>query len=191
MKKLHPWRTLERTLIFDHSPWMRVFVDDVELPDGRVIHGYLHLDAPGFVMIVPVDLKGRIGFVRSYKRGVDDIDIQPPAGMIDEGEDPALTAKRELLEELGCKAAEWRSLGAFTIGGNFGGGKAHFFLALGCDQVAAPNSADLEEQEVGWLTQEDAHLRWKEGTFLQLASAAALGLAFAHLRETNCGQVPS
>lgn len=185
MKKLQSWRTLKRTLLFDHSPWMKVLIDDVELPDGRVIHGYLHLDAPGFAMIVPIDLQGRMGFVRSYKRGVDGIDMQPPAGMIDQDEAPALTAERELMEELGCRASEWHSLGAFTIGGNFGGGKAHIFLAMGCDQIASPNPSDLEEQEILWLPQEEAYRRWKEGAFLQLATAAALGLAFAHLEATR------
>jgi ADP-ribose pyrophosphatase len=160
---------------------MRILIDDVELPDGRVIKGYLHLDAPGFAMIVPIDRQGKMGFVRSYKRGVDGIDTQPPAGMIDAGEDPAETAKRELLEELGCEASNWRALGAYTIGGNVGGGQAHIFLATECIQIAEPCSDDLEEQEISWISREEAFARWKQGEFKQLATAAALGLAFAHM----------
>jgi ADP-ribose pyrophosphatase len=182
MADFRAWRTLKRTLVLDHSPWMRVLIDDIELPDGRVIEGYLHLDAPGFAMIVPIDRQARMGFVRSYKRGVGGIDTQPPAGMVDDGEDPAETAKRELLEELGCEASEWHALGAYTIGGNFGGGQAHIFIAEGCDQVAEPYPQDLEDQEIIWLPQDQAYARWNRGEFKQLATAAALGLAFAHLK---------
>ncbi|MEE8121440.1 MAG: hypothetical protein V3T55_07920, partial [Anaerolineales bacterium] len=71
MPDLTPWETLKRTLTLDRSPWMKVFEDDVRLPDGRIIEGYLHLETPGYVMIVPVRSDAQIGLVRSYKRGVD------------------------------------------------------------------------------------------------------------------------
>lgn len=184
MSELKPWKTLKRETLLEKMPWMRIYSDDVELPDGRVIEGYLRLESPSFVMIVPVDRRGRIGLVRSYKRGVDGIDTQPPAGIIEADEPPLGAAKRELIEELGCTADKWQTLGAFVLGGNFGGGPAHFFLAQGCKQVQEPDSGDLEEQQVLWLSQEETMQHWIEGRFQQIASAAALGLAFAHLEGT-------
>ena len=88
MPDLTPWETLKRTLLLDRSPWMQVFEDDVRLPDGRIIGGYLRLETSGYVMIVPVRPDGHIGLVRSYKRGVDRVDIQPPAGVLEPGENP-------------------------------------------------------------------------------------------------------
>lgn len=183
MPELKSWRTLNRKLLLDRSPWMQVYADDVELPDGRVVEGYLRLESPSYVMIVPVDRKNRIGLVRSYKRGVDAIDIQPPAGIIEVDEPPLEAARRELLEELGCTADEWHTLGAYVLGGNFGGGPAYIFLATGCEQVQAPDSGDLEEQQALWLSQVDVRQHWMEGKFQQLASVAALGLAFAYLTQ--------
>ncbi len=185
MPKLEPWRTLKRNLLLDRSPWMRVYADDVELPDGRIVEGYLRLESPSYVMIVPLDRKTRIGLVRSYKRGADAIDIQPPAGIIEDDEPPLEAAKRELLEELGCTADEWHNLGAYVLGGNFGGGPAYIFLATGCEQIQAPDSGDLEEQVVLWFSQIEAERHWMAGTFQQLGSVAALGLAFAHLRQIS------
>ncbi|HUS83653.1 MAG TPA: NUDIX hydrolase [Anaerolineales bacterium] len=183
MPDLMPWETLKRTLILDRSPWMRVFEDDVRLPNGRIVEGYLHLDAPGYVMIVPVSSDAQIGLVRSYKRGVDGLDIQPPAGMLDQGENPLKAAKRELQEELGCLAETWYELGDVVLSGNYFAGYAHFFLATGCRQIAEPDSGDLEEQEVIWLPFEAARRTWSDGGFRQVGAVAALGLAFRQIEK--------
>jgi ADP-ribose pyrophosphatase len=181
MPELKPWRTLKRTLLLDRSPWMRIFADDVELPDGRIVEGYLRLESPSYVTIVPLDRINRIGLIRSYKRGVDAVDIQPPAGIVEADEPPLQAAQRELLEELGCSAQTWQALGSYVLGGNFGGGPAHVFLASGCEQTQAPDSGDLEEQQVLWLPLSEVRRRLTEGQFRQLASVASLGLAFAYL----------
>lgn len=183
MPDLTPWETLKRTLALDRSPWMQVFEDDVRLPDGRVIEGYLYLDTPGYVIVVPVRFDAQIGLVRSYKRGVDGVDIQPPAGILEQGEAPLEAAKRELKEELGCLAENWHELGEVVLSGNYFAGNAHFFLATGCQQIAEPDSGDLEEQEVIWLPLEEARRRWSEGGFRQVGSVAALGLAFQQLEK--------
>jgi ADP-ribose pyrophosphatase len=183
--ELKAWRTLQRKLLLDHSPWMRVYADDVELPDGRVVEGYLRLESPGYAMIVPVDINQRIAMVRSYKRGVDAIDMQPPAGIIDPGEDPLTTAKRELLEEIGCSASEWIALGAYVLAGNFYGGLAHLYLALGCQQIAEPDPNDLEEQEVVWLSKDEVFKSWRSAEFRQLSTAAILGLAFPYIESQD------
>ncbi len=181
MPELKPWRTLKRTLLLDRPPWMRVYADDVELPDGRIVEGYLRLESPSYVTIVPLDRKYRVGLIRSYKRGVDAIDIQPPAGIVEDDEAAQQAAQRELLEELGCSAHTWQALGSYVLGGNFGGGPAHVFLATGCEQIQAPDSGDLEEQQVLWLPLPEVRRRLTEGQFRQLASVASLGLAFAYL----------
>lgn len=175
------WKTLNTQIILDRAPWLRVHAEDVRLPDGRVVEGYLRLEMPDYVMIVPVLPDGRIGFIRSYKRGVDDVDMQPPAGLIEAGEEPLHTAQRELMEETGCQADHWASMGAFIIGGNMRGGTAHLYLATGCRQVAKPDPGDLEEQEVVWMDASEARRLWRASEFVQMSTAAALGLAFARL----------
>jgi ADP-ribose pyrophosphatase len=180
VSKLENWKTLQRTLLLDRAPWLKVYEDDLQLPNGDVVQGYIHLQTPGYAMIVPVNERGEIGLVRSYKRGVDAVDMQPPAGVLEE-RDPLDTAKRELLEETGCEAEDWITLGSVVLHGNYGGGRAHFFLATGCRQVQEPDSGDLEEQEVVWLPLEQVHQHYQQGDFQQMGATAALGLAFARL----------
>lgn len=179
------WKTRKTELLLDRSPWLRVHAEEVELPDGRVVEGYLRLETPDFAVVVPVAEDGRIGLIQSYKRGPDQIDLQPPAGMIERREDPLAAAKRELLEETGVEAARWRRLGRYVLAGNLRGGYAHLFLAEGCRRVAPPDSGDLEEQQVLWLKRETIEHRWRAGELAQLGSAAALGLAFAHLDDDS------
>jgi len=162
---------------------MQLYSDDVRLPDGRQVEGYLHLETPGYAVIVPVDRQGHIGLVRSYKRGVDGVDVQPPAGVLDPGEAPLASAQRELREELGAEAQAWHPLGSYVLSGNYGAGQAHLFLATGCRTVTEPDSGDLEEQQVLWVPAETVREAWAAGAFRQLGTAAALGLALEHLRR--------
>ncbi|MFP3853651.1 MAG: NUDIX hydrolase [Anaerolineales bacterium] len=175
------WETLSSRLLLDRSPWLKVYSEDLKLPEGRIVEGYLRLRTPDFVVIVPASTDGQIGMIRSYKRGPDRIDLQPPAGMIEPGENPLSAAKRELLEEMGCKADSWRELGDYVLAGNLRGGFAYLFLAEGCRQVQPPDSGDLEAQQVLWLDRNEVTRLWRQGELAQLGSSAALGLALAHL----------
>src|SRR3990170_465784 len=180
-----PWKTLRSQVLLDRPPWLRVLADDVELPDGRRVDGYLHLETRDHVVVVPLTDEGQVVLLRSYKRGPDAIDLQPPAGMIEPGEDPAAAASRELLEETGHQASVLVPLGRSVLGGNLGAGWANLFLAAGCRSVAVPDPGDLEAQEIVLLPLEEVRRRWRTGEFLQLGSVAALGLAFDHLRTST------
>ncbi len=178
-----PWKTVSSKLLLDRKPWLRIFAENVQLPDGRIIEDYLRLETPDYVVIVPIDGQDRMGLIRSYKRGVGGEDLQPPAGLIEPGETPLEAARRELLEETGSRASSWHPLGGYVLAGNLRGGIAHLFLALGCEQVKEPDSGDLEAQEVLWLPVESVRTRWRSAGFRQLGSAAALGLALDRLEQ--------
>jgi ADP-ribose pyrophosphatase len=62
------------------------------------------VDHPGAVVIVPVLDDGRICLIRNYRVAVDQEMIELPAGTLEEGEPPLVTARRELTEETGYRA---------------------------------------------------------------------------------------
>jgi 8-oxo-dGTP pyrophosphatase MutT (NUDIX family) len=70
---------------------------------------------PGAVCIVPVEDDGRhILCVRQYRAAVDAEVVELPAGKRDvPNEEPELCARRELVEEIGRRAARWTELGSF------------------------------------------------------------------------------
>lgn len=70
----------------------------------------------GAVAIVAVDADGRVGLIRQYRAPFDRFNLEIPAGTLDVADENALNAaKRELLEELGCRAQRWTLLGRFMV----------------------------------------------------------------------------
>ena len=89
--------------------FLKVQQDQVILPDGKAtIREYIK--HPGAVVILPVFDDGSVLMERQYRYPLDQVFIEFPAGKIDPGEESLLTAKRELLEETGYTATDWRYL---------------------------------------------------------------------------------
>jgi len=89
---------------------LKVHRDRVRLPDGNeTVREYIR--HPGAVAIVALLEDGCVVLERQFRYPHGRVFIELPAGKRDPGEDPAVTAKRELLEETGYVASEWRRLG--------------------------------------------------------------------------------
>jgi ADP-ribose pyrophosphatase len=159
---------------------MEVGVERVELPGGRIVDEYLWVKTREFAMVVAVTPDGKVIMERSYKHGPRRVATSLPAGYLEDGEAPIDAARRELREETGYEADEWRSLGSFTVDGNYGVSTEHAFLALGARQVGesgGPGHDDLEEIELLTLPLDEAVALIEQGEVVQLSSAAALALA--------------
>jgi ADP-ribose pyrophosphatase len=89
---------------------LKVHRDRVRLPDGKeAVREYIR--HPGAVAIVALFDDGRVLLERQYRYPHRREFIEIPAGKLDPGESHLVTAKRELLEETGYVAADWRPLG--------------------------------------------------------------------------------
>ena len=172
---------MKRALVYADRPWVEVYTDTVELPDGRVRERFHHVALPEFSIVVPVTSDGRFVMVREYKPGPASLCLNAPAGGIDAGESPLDTARRELREETGYAADDWRALGAFVVDGSTGAGRAHVFLARGATRVG-PRQLD-ENEEIDVVLMDEAALRaaLAAGEVVMLPTAAALGLALLAL----------
>ena len=98
---MQPWTLLDQTLEFSASPWVNVYREKVQLPNGTVVEDYYRVKLSPSVLIVPITPDGDLVMVRGYRHGIGKITLSAPAGMIDAGETPLHAAKRELLEETG------------------------------------------------------------------------------------------
>jgi ADP-ribose pyrophosphatase len=177
---MRPWKVLARRVLLSRLPWMEVGDERVELPDGRIVDGFLWVKTREFAIVVAITPDGQVILERSYKHGPRRVAIALPAGYLEDGETASDAARRELLEETGYEADEWRSLGSFTVDGNYGVSTEHAFLATNARRVrdaGGPGHDDLEEMELLTLPLSEAMALVKRGDVAQLSSAAALALA--------------
>lgn len=81
--------------------------DTVRLPDGSsTVREYIR--HPGAVVVLPVFDDGKILLERQFRYPLDRVFIEFPAGKLDPDEEPLNCAKRELQEETGYSATEWK-----------------------------------------------------------------------------------
>jgi ADP-ribose pyrophosphatase len=97
------WRRRASTFVVN-SPHLRLRVDQLELPDGTRVDDYYVRESAGFVVVFAVTPDERVVLVRQYRYGNDSIHLELPAGGLHDGEDPAICAARELVEETGYEA---------------------------------------------------------------------------------------
>ncbi|HUQ75345.1 MAG TPA: NUDIX hydrolase, partial [Burkholderiales bacterium] len=94
--------------VFD-GELLKVYRDTVRLPDGTQ-GGREYIKHPGAVAIVPLFDDGSVLLERQFRYPHHREFIEVPAGKLEPNEPHLETAKRELLEETGYSAQEWKRL---------------------------------------------------------------------------------
>lgn len=108
----------------------------------------------GSSVMMAIDHKKRILLVRQYRLPADRYLWELPAGKIDEGETPLITAKRELIEETGYRAKKWKKLAACYASPGFVAEKMTIFAATDLTEGEA-TPMDDERIEKRWFTRKE------------------------------------
>ena len=131
----------------------RVFntiVDDVEYPSGnRSIREVAEHGGGAVALAVFPD--DRIILVRQHRYPFDAFLWELPAGKLNFGEDPLACAQRELDEETGFRAAQWKKLTAIYTTPGFCSEVLHIYLARELSE--SPGGTKREEGEQTMTTQ--------------------------------------
>lgn len=80
--------------------------DVVELPGGNTTERDVVVHHGG-VGVIAVTEDGKIPMVRQYRKGIERVSLEIPAGKLEKGEDPLECGMRELKEETGFSAKEF------------------------------------------------------------------------------------
>lgn len=115
---------------------VNVRLDRAELANGRVVKREV-VEHPGGVTVLPVDENGLCTMVRQFRYPFGRMMLEAPAGKREPGEEPRLTAERELSEETGYTADEWIDLGCCCTSPGISSEVLYLYLALGLHEGAS------------------------------------------------------
>lgn len=180
---MQPWRTLASRPLLSREPWLTVWEERVQLPNGLIIPDYLRARARDYAMVVAVLADGAIPLVRQYKHGVGRSLYDLPAGYLDGLEEPLTGAQRELREETGLVAADWRLLGQLVIDTNRGNDRAHIFLARNARPGGKPELDPTEAIDLTFHTPAELRAMVIGRQIESMASVAGIMLALDALRD--------
>jgi len=135
------FKVLESKNIFTGRA-IRLRLDRVEYPDGRRVSIEV-LRHPGSIGVLPLDDDGRIWFVRQYRHPASRLLLELPAGTLEPGEAPEVTAARELREEIGMAASSILPVGGLYLAPGYSTEYMHLYLATGL----IPEPLDHDEGE--------------------------------------------
>ena len=134
-KENNPWKTISQETAYENA-WIRVEHHQVLNPAGNPgIYGKVHFKNTA-ISIVPVDSDGFTYLVGQFRYTLNAYSWEVPEGgcSIESGESIVEAAKRELLEETGLVATEWKELGEVYLSNSVSDEKAVIYLAQNLSQ---------------------------------------------------------
>ncbi|GLW34078.1 hypothetical protein Areg01_70150 [Actinoplanes regularis] len=143
------WIVHGRRPIYDNE-WIKLYLTDVELPDGqRFEHHTVWMPTAAMTAVLNDDLTHVLLMWRH--RFVPDVwNWELPGGLVDEGEEPAQTAAREIEEETGYRPRTIEHLVTFEPMIGMVNTPHHVFLARGAERIGEPTEK-TEMQRMEWV----------------------------------------
>lgn len=121
------WKTLSSKLLYKNK-FVTLHKKQVIQPDGRKGEYPIIKRRPA-VVVVPLEKDGITYLVRQFRYTLGKVTLEFPAGYIEDKESPLTAAKRELAEEVGLSAKNWKKMGEMYITGSIFNAKHIYYLA--------------------------------------------------------------
>lgn len=178
--RVGPWSRRSRAAVYA-NPWIEVFHDEVDRPDGTPgIYGVVHFRSLA-VGVVAVDGHGRLLLVGQHRYTLDEYSWEIPEGGVDPGESALEGARRELREETGFEADEWRQLCRLSVSNSVTDERGAIFVATGLRPgPAAPEPT--EALAVRWATLDEVEREIDAGEIHDVITIAGIGRYARDLR---------
>ena len=102
------------------------------------------VEHPGGVVMVALKPNGMVTMEKQFRKPIEGVMFELPAGKLDPGEKPEAAAARELKEETGYESDDWSHLLTVPASATISDNYAHIFLAVNCRKTG---SQSLDETE--------------------------------------------
>lgn len=145
------WEVLDREYL-GNEPWFTVRRDHVRLPNGNEILSYYVFEYPSWVNVIAITKDQKFLLVRQYRHGLRGYFMELCAGVCEEGEEPIVSARRELLEETGYGNGDWELLTAVSANGSSTNNITYCFLATNVEKISEQHLEPSEDITVHLLS---------------------------------------
>jgi 8-oxo-dGTP pyrophosphatase MutT (NUDIX family) len=168
----NPWRRLARRTVYENA-WIRIHHDDVVRPDGALgIYGVVEFRNVA-VGVVALDDEDRLLLVGQFRYTHDAYSWEIPEGGVPADESPLDGAKRELAEETGFRAADWRELVRLATSNSVTDEVGVVYVARDLTPgIATPDGT--EQLATRWVTIDEAISMIDRGELLDAMSQVAI-----------------
>ncbi|HEU4965047.1 MAG TPA: NUDIX hydrolase [Bacilli bacterium] len=150
----------------------------VTLPNGKEAQREVVLH-PGAVTVLAITNEDNVLLVRQFRKPTDRLLIETPAGKLEHGENPLEAVKRELEEETGYTAKEWKHLNSFYTSPGFADELMHAYVATDLKKLEQKLDDD-EFLDVIEASAEDVQQMLADG---EIYDAKTLALVYWWLAE--------
>jgi ADP-ribose pyrophosphatase len=134
-------KTIETKSVF-RGRLINVEVTQVELPNGQTSFREV-VKHPGAVAIIPFTRDGRLVLIRQFRKPLEKEIYEIPAGKLEKGEDPLMTAQRELMEETGYQSDDFHFVTSFYTSPGFANELLYIYEAT--ELMPGPARTDEDE----------------------------------------------
>jgi protein-tyrosine-phosphatase/8-oxo-dGTP pyrophosphatase MutT (NUDIX family) len=144
---VRPWQAISTESVYDCRLFSVLRRRSLS-PRTLSIHDVFLLRVPDWVNIVPLTAEGHVVMIRQYRHGVEEITLEVPGGMLAPTDtDPAVAARREMLEETGYDSEIIESLGSTHPNPAIQGNRCHTFVARDVVWRRPPTHLGFEHTE--------------------------------------------
>ncbi|AEW95623.1 MULTISPECIES: NUDIX hydrolase [Streptomycetaceae] len=167
------WKNLGEHTVYENR-WLRVNLADVELPDGRHLDHYLIRQRP-VALATAVNEADEALLIWRHRFITDTWGWELAAGVVEDGEDVAAAAAREMLEETGWRPGPLRHLMTLEPQNGLADAAHHVYWSRSAEHVGEPED-DFESSRREWVPLSDVPDLIAGGEVRAANAAAALML---------------